>query len=158
MGMKYQDVMGRVYELPFHPVRGGEWYAAAMKRGLRSQTSLTTQRNKKRLSGESVAKVMRVYAEFDWGGSDVMLSQDAIAEKAGLSAYTVRRAQQWLVENGWLVFAGRFKVRKHGWKVLLTIPDEGFDASLFDWGDLHPERRVQWLDEADWLLLRLVTE
>jgi hypothetical protein len=161
MVMQVRDLStGQLIQLPIHPVRGNEWYAEAWRRGIPRSSGLETKRNKKRLSGQSVAKVMKVYAEFDWLGGDLALSQEKLAGRAGLSAFTARRAQQWLVEHGWMVIVGRFKKAKHGWKVVLTIPDDSHDPTAYVWGpELHPERAVEWVDDTEWRRrLRLVEE
>jgi hypothetical protein len=135
-------------EVVWLPVRSGEWYGVALKRNIRGMRGLTTQRNAKALSGVSVDKVMQVYRDLEWGGSDLMPSGKRLAGMSGLSANTARRAQQWLIENGWLEQVGRFKVGRHGWKVRLAIPQEDHDGSAHDWTGLHPERKVPWDSEG----------
>lgn len=135
-------------EVVWQPVQSGEWYRAALEHGIKGMRGLKTQRNAKALSGVSVDKVMKAYRDLEWGGSDLMPGQKLLAGQSGLSVYTVGRAQQWLIENGWLEQVGRFKVRANGWKVRLAIPREGHDASAHDWTGIHPERKIAWVADA----------
>ncbi len=135
-------------EVVWRPVRSGEWYRAAIERNIKGKRGLATQRNAKALSGISVDKVMKVYRDLEWGGSDLMPSGKRLAGMSGLSANTARRAQQWLIEHGWLEQVGRFKVGRHGWKVRLAIPQKDHDGSAHDWTDLHPERKIPWDSEG----------
>jgi hypothetical protein len=135
-------------DVVWQPVGSGEWYRAAIERGIKGMRGLATQRNAKALSGVSVDKVMKVYRDLEWGGSDLMPGRERLARMSGLSINTVGRAQQWLIENGWLEVTGRFKVRRNGWKVRLAIPAADHDASAYDWKDVHPERKTAWVPDG----------
>lgn len=135
---------GQAVDLPVHRPKGAEWYSAAVRLGLRDAATLTLQRNSKPLRGTTVLRVMHAYAELDSDGSGVYVGQAALGEHAGVSTYTARRAQQWLIENGWLIVVSRFKPNRQGWSVILAIPEGECDS--FEWGEIHPPRRRPWTE------------